>query len=123
MSNTVQKPPVDNNLRYVMMTIEEVAEYLHKSPSWVYKNWRILGGKKLGGSLFFPAKEELYERILFKKQKKVEIRLHQKRNQVHGNLVGDKRSGKGSRVQKKGGTEEPETGGNDPNRHKLLGTS
>lgn len=103
-----------------MMTIEEVAEYLHKSPSWVYKNWRILGGKKLEGSLFFPAKEDLYERILFTKQKGVEIRLHQKRNQVHGNLVGDKRRGKGSRVQKKGGTEKPETGDNDPDRHGLL---
>jgi hypothetical protein len=102
--------------------VEEVAKFLRKSPSWVYKNWRRLGGRKLGGSLMFPSKEDLYERILFKKQKRVEIRLHQKRNQVHGNLVGDERRGKGSRVQEKGGTKKAEAGDNDPNRHRLLGS-
>ena len=46
-----------------IMTPEEVAQYLHKSLSWVYKNWKILGGRKLRGSLFFPTKEDLYEHL------------------------------------------------------------
>jgi len=37
-----------------ILTPEEVAQYLRKSLSWVYKNWQILGGRKLRGSLFFP---------------------------------------------------------------------
>jgi len=45
------------------MTSEEVAQFLHKSPSWVYKNWQLLGGVKLRGSLFFPNKEDLYEHL------------------------------------------------------------
>ena len=43
-----------------IMTPEEVALYLRKSLSWVYKNWQELGARKLGGSLFFPNKEDLY---------------------------------------------------------------
>ena len=37
-----------------IMTPEEVAQFLRKSLSWVYKNWRLLGGVKLGGSILFP---------------------------------------------------------------------
>ena len=33
-----------------ILTLEETAQYLRKSTSWVYKNWKILGGRKLGGS-------------------------------------------------------------------------
>lgn len=60
-----------------IMTPEETAQYLRKSLSWVYKNSALLGGRKLGGSLFFPAKEDLYERI-FEKRERVEVRLHPK---------------------------------------------
>jgi len=52
-----------------ILTPEEVAQYLRKSLSWVYKNWQILGGRKLRGSLFFPKKEELYERIFYKRER------------------------------------------------------
>jgi len=58
-----------------MLIPEEVAQYLRKSLSWVYKNWRILGGRKLRGSLFFPKKEELYE-FLFYKREGGEIRIY-----------------------------------------------
>jgi hypothetical protein len=58
-----------------ILTPEETAQYLKKSVSWVYKNAEILGGRKLGGSLFFPAKEDLYE-FIFCKRKGVEVRLH-----------------------------------------------
>ena len=46
-----------------ILSPEEVAQYLRKSLSWVYKNAGLLGARKLGGSLFFPAKEDLYERL------------------------------------------------------------
>ena len=58
-----------------IMTPKETAQFLGKSLSWVYKNASLLGGRKLGGSLFFPAKEDLYEH-LFGKGKGVEVRLH-----------------------------------------------
>jgi len=47
---------IDSDPRFDIMTPEEVAQFLHKSPSWVYKNWQLLGGVKLRGSLFFPSK-------------------------------------------------------------------
>jgi predicted DNA-binding transcriptional regulator AlpA len=101
-----------------IMSIEEVAKYLRKSPSWVYKHWKKLGGKKLGGSLFFPAKEDLYERVLFPQKEKVEVPILRRQEQVYGNLVQNKNRGKRSRSEKKGGDKIPE---GDPNRHGLLG--
>ena len=82
------------------MTPEEVALYLRKSTSWVYKNWKILGGRKLGGSLFFPKKEDLYERI-FGKRKGVEVRLHPEGDQAHGSLVQNKNRGKKAEVERR----------------------
>ena len=49
-----------------IMTVEETARFFQKSLSWVYKNWKELGGRKLGGSLFFPSKEDLYELVFCK---------------------------------------------------------
>ena len=57
---------IDSASQAGIMTVEEVAQFLHMSPSWVYKNWQLLGGVKLRGSLFFPRKENLYERIFHK---------------------------------------------------------
>ena len=57
-----------------ILTPEETAKYLKKSVSWVYKHAEELGGRKLGGSLFFPAEEDLYE-FIFCKRKGVEVRL------------------------------------------------
>src|SRR5512139_778361 len=107
------------------MVPEEVARYLRKSLSWVYKNWEVLGGRKLRGSLFFPSKEDLYER-LFGKGKRMEVRLHPGRGKVFEQLVQDQSRGQGGRGKKKGGNQEPAigtscSGGKDPNRHGLLG--
>ena len=102
-----------------ILTPEETAQYLRKSLSWVYKNAEILGGRKLGGSLFFPAKEDLYERIFYKRQG-MEVRLHTKRNQVHGSLVQNKKRGQTGRSKEKGGNQKAETGTGDSNRHGLL---
>jgi len=57
---------LDTNFQPEIMVPEEVARYLRKSLSWVYKNWEVLGGRKLRGSLFFPGKEDLYERLFGK---------------------------------------------------------
>jgi len=63
---------IDSASQAGIMTVEEVAQFLRMSPSWVYKNWQLLGGVKLGGSLFFPKKEDLYE-CLFNKGQRLEV--------------------------------------------------
>lgn len=104
--------------------IEEAARFFQKSKSWIYKNWKILGGKKLGGSLFFPAKEDLYERVFRERsEEKVEIRLHHERNQAHKRLVSKKEGGITSRSKAKGGNQESKTADDNPNRHNLFDIS
>lgn len=105
-----------------MMNVEEVANYLRKSQSWVYKNWKIIGGRKLGGSLIFPSKEDLYERVLFSKEKRMEVRVHRERNKVHGNLVQNENRGERRGIQEKGGGKQSKTSIGDPNRHGIFGT-
>ena len=114
---------VDRNLASCLLTPEEAAQFFRKSVSWVYKNWKELGGRKLGGSLFFPRKEDLYERI-FSERKGVAIRLHPEGNQVYGNLVQNQTRGKTGRIQEKGGNNKSNSSEkNDPNRHGLLDVS
>ena len=108
------------NAKYYIQNIEEVAQYFQKSQSWVYKNWKVLGGKKLGGSLIFPAKEDLYERI-FDKRERVEVRLHPEGNQVHKRLVRNNERGFEGRGRKKGGNHKSKTENDSANRHGLLG--
>jgi hypothetical protein len=55
-----------------IMTPKEVAVCLRKSKSWVYKNWQILGARKLRGSIFFPCTEDFYG-LLFKKGDGMEV--------------------------------------------------
>lgn len=40
---------IDSNSEIDILTAEEVAQYLKKSLSWVYKHWQILGGVKARG--------------------------------------------------------------------------
>jgi len=113
---------LDKNIHYAIMTVEEVAHYLRKSPSMVYKNWKILGGRKLRGSLVFPSKEDLYE-LVFGRRERMEVRLHGKGDQVHRSLVQNKNRGQASRSEGKGGDQKSKTkDGGDPNRHGILGT-
>jgi hypothetical protein len=116
-----EKLSVDTNSENGIMLTEEVARYLRKSSSWVYKNWQILGGVKLGGSLLFPGKEDLNER-LFGKGERVAIRLHPERDQVHGRLVQNKVRCKASSGEENGGYTKPESDSGNPDRHGLLGT-
>jgi predicted DNA-binding transcriptional regulator AlpA len=109
----------------IVCTPKEVAHYLGKSVSWVYKNQSELGVRKLGGSLFFPEKEELYER-LFGKGKGLEVRLHPEWNQVHKGMVSAKTRRRQGGNRKKGGAKESGAGdrsAGDANRHGLLGAS
>ena len=103
----MQKTIIDNNLNLDILTPEEVAFYLRKSTSWVYKHWQELGGRKLGGSLFFPGKEDLYER-LFCQRKGVEVRLHPERDPAHGGLVQNQKRGPKGRIKTKRGDSKPE---------------
>ena len=112
---------IDTEVENDILTPEEVAQYLRKSTSWVYKNWQALGGRKLGGSLFFPRKEDLYER-LFGKGEGMEIRLHPGGDQAHKGLVQTKTGRPKSGLRKKGGAKKSETGSRDANRHGLLGS-
>ena len=121
----MQKIPIDNNLNHDILTPEEVALYLRKSTSWVYKNWQALGGRKLGGSLFFPRKEDLYERLFCKRQGKgVALRLHPEGDQAHGSLVQNENQGQTGRSKTKGGTKKSKAAATgdkeDPNRYGLL---
>ena len=35
--------------RNALLTVEQAAEFLGYSKDWVFKNWRRIGGKKIGG--------------------------------------------------------------------------
>lgn len=107
-----------NDISYTS-NIEEVTQYLRKSTSWVYKHWQILGGRKLGGSLFFPSKEDLYEH-LFCKAEGVEVRLHPEGNQVHRNLVQNEGRSNAGRSEKKGGYKKPQAESDGTDRHGLY---
>ena len=81
---------VDKKERLEVLSVTDVADFLGKSSSWVYKNWKEIGGVKLGGSLLFPSKEILYER-LFEQKQEVEVRLHHEgagTASIHPNATG-----------------------------------
>jgi hypothetical protein len=42
-----------------ILSLEEIAQYMRKSLSWVYKNAELLGARRLKGSLFFSARKNL----------------------------------------------------------------
>ena len=119
MENKVHNLPVDNNADHARMTPEEVAQFLRKSVSWVYKNWQRLGGRKLGGSLLFPGKEDLYERLFYKGEG-VEVRLHPTGNQEHESLVPNQKRSNKSRIKKEKGGGKPATRHRDSDRHGIF---
>jgi hypothetical protein len=115
---------IERTSSYDILTVEEVAQYLRKSPSWVYKHWQALGGRKIGGSLIFPGKENLYER-LFSEGQGVALRLHPEGNQTHKVLVQTKTRCEKSGSRKERRNNQPSNAdviGDDPNRHGLLGS-
>ena len=117
---------IDSISQPEIMNVEETSQYLRKSTSWVYKNWKILGGRKLRGSLLFPAKEDLYERLFCKRQGQgVALRLHPEGNQTHQGLVQTKTGRPKIGDIKKGGNTKSGTDDRDAgeaNRHGILGS-
>lgn len=119
--------PFDKHNDRKILKPEDVAQYLRKSLSWVYKNWEKLGGVKIGGSIFFQSKEALHEH-LFRQKQGVEVRFQPKQATVHRSMVPVQKRGKAGRSGTKGGNFKSAggTGGGltgDPNRHNLLGSS
>jgi hypothetical protein len=79
---------LDKNAKSAILTPEEVAQFFRKSTSWVYKNWEELGGRKLGGSLFFPRKEDLYlPFLLFEYTKSRKLIYHRGLDQLQNSAV------------------------------------
>lgn len=115
LETTIDSPTASGILK-----VQEVARYLGKSESWVYKNSQILGGVKLGGSLFFPSKGELNERI-FHKGQRVASGLRTEQDTPHQPVVQDKNLGQASRNrQKKGVKTGASKHRSDPARHGLF---
>ena len=102
------------------MTVEETAQFMRKSVSWVYKNADALGGRKLGGSLFFPSKEDLYD-SLFSKGKGLEVRFQIQEGAIQRSMVQDQVQSEASRSKKARGFKESKTSHAEANRHGLLG--
>ena len=115
-------PPTstDNPTTSAVLTAEEVADFLNKSVSWVYKHWQELGGAKFGGSIFFPRQGDIYERI-FNQKRDMAVQLQPPRPAVHRIRVQDQERGKGSGSKKEGRTREPAADCGEANRHGLLG--
>jgi hypothetical protein len=103
-----------------IMNVEETARFMRMSVSWVYKNSADLGGRKLGGSLFFPSKEDLYER-LFSKRDGGQVRFRVPEKKVHQCVAQNKNRSKTGRSKKTRGVEKPKAGSREANRHGLLG--
>ncbi len=73
----------------------DIAKIFNQSLAWVSKNYKKLHGVKIGGRVFFPPKEILYERLFCGKEG-VEIRLHEEKREVHSSILqNEKRSRKG----------------------------
>lgn len=114
---------VDKQNDNTVMSPEDVAEFLKKSVSWVYKNRQELGGVKVKGSVFFPAKELIYDRI-FQTREGIPVRHNGKETTVQQQLVPNQKGGKTGRSRTKGRAKESGSGVTDrfgdPNRHNLL---
>ncbi len=101
-----------------VLRVKDVTKYLGKSQSWVYANYELLGGVKVGGSLFFPSKEKIYERLFRREKKLVEVRVSLPEEKVHEIGLQNKKSCNGRRGRKKkGGKNSQKT---SANRHGLL---
>jgi hypothetical protein len=103
-----------------IMTVEETAHFLRKSPTWVYRHAEELGGRKLGGSLFFPSKEDLYEH-LFCRREGVEVRIRTQKSSIHQSRIQKEKRGQSSRGRKTKGVKKSKHDPNAANRHGLFG--
>jgi hypothetical protein len=96
-------------VKSIQMCVKDVAKFLKKSQSWVYKNFEILGGVKVGGSVLFPSKEKIYERLFQQEKEVVRVLLPVQKTAVHG-----------GRVQEEKGSKETAKPEDRRNRHGLF---
>jgi hypothetical protein len=118
---------IDSTANGAILDLGEAADFLKVSESWLYKHWRDVGGKKLGGHLRFPCKEDLYER-LFGKREGVSLRLLDEGRTIleSTRVVSNEKSGAQRRRKKEGGIKKSSvdnsgtgTRNDDYNRHNL----
>ena len=86
-----------------ILTVKEVAQYLRKSTSWVYRHQQELGASKLGGSLLFR-KVRIDGRLSGEEQKDVQVQLQVPKTAAHKSRVQDETRSPTSRSREKGGT-------------------
>ena len=104
------------------MTVKSVAQFLKVSESWIYKNWKILGGRKLSGHLRFPPKEIIYEH-LFSNQKGEEAlpsAFHDEWNKVYKQTPKIESKTNTNRSKNERGGEKSETIEEGLKRHDLC---
>jgi hypothetical protein len=98
--------------------VKDVAKFLKRSPSWIYKNFQELGGVKVGGSVLFPAKEKIYERLFKQKEEMVRVLLPVQKEAVHKGRFQKEKGGPGSRGRKE--KRSKNTKENGVNRHGIF---
>lgn len=113
-------PEIEKNIQPDIMTPREAARFLKRHITWVYRYREELGGIKIGGALFFPGKEEIYER-LFHQRPGMEIQLLSQQDPAYfKQLLSHEKTGQAGRSKKKGGDKDSKNI-SDPDRHGLLG--
>jgi len=102
-----------------IMRVKDVAKFLKRSPSWVYKNFDKLGGVKIGGSVLFPSRKEIYERLFKPPEEMVRVLLPVQKTALHRGRIQEEKGcpGSGSREEKRTKKSKEKTRGN---RHGLL---
>jgi hypothetical protein len=92
----------------------DIAKMFNQSLAWVSKNYKKLGGVKIGGRMFFPPREQLYERI-FCGEEGMALRLYDEGREIHSSMVQNQERGQRGRRSKKTEIEQA-----DINRHGLF---
>ena len=103
-----------------ILCVKDVAEYLKKSPSWVYKNFKLLGGAKIGGSVFFPPKEKIYERLFQQTEEMVGVLFPVQKAPLHGGRIQNQERSGGRRSRTEKGGETAAEAEARKNRHGLF---
>ena len=103
-----------------VLCVKDVAEFLNKSRSWVYEHVEALGGVKIGGSVFFPPKERIYERLFQQTEEMVGVLFPPPKTDPHRGWIQDQERSSGRRGRKKKGGETAAQAKARKNRHGLF---
>ncbi|MGM0642391.1 MAG: hypothetical protein ACQETC_01325 [Thermodesulfobacteriota bacterium] len=103
-----------------ILCVKEVARFIKRSKSWVYQNYEKLGGVNVGSSLFFPSKEEIYERLFQQKKGVVGVLFPPQQNALHRSGIQAEKTCSGSGGGQKEGGKTAAAGQSGENRHGLL---